>query len=35
MKSKLLYALMLALFISCNTEGTALNMSEQKRVKRF
>lgn len=31
MKSKLLYVLMLALFISCNTEGTALNMSEQKK----
>lgn len=31
MKSKLLYALILALFISCNTEGTALNMSEQKK----
>lgn len=31
MKSKLLYAIMLAMFISCNTENTALNMSEQKK----
>lgn len=35
MKSKLLYAIMLAMFISCNTESTALNMSEQKKSEEI